>query len=469
MIVTKMNNQCSVRRLWPCLLALYLLVLAGCASTERTYSTARAGTALAHGMLAFNHGEDQEAAALFEEAVHFDPREGTAWHWLGLTYLELGRTSEAVERLEASLKAKRPPMAGRERVLADLQAAREALKAQTPPRAFIEPGYGPVVLSFGDLPRWEGRVGLASAYDSNPALLAEGLPFPVEGIAAVAEVPADLIAALDLRAEAHPFYDRRGWSLGVSFAGNQSLHQDLDDLDLSFARGLASLAWGRSSGGIVTGPLGYTRVPPGGTRATVLLQGGGSFLWLDGEAFVRHAEGALSVAVPEPGLGETRVDLKALDREFPDEDGPAAFHLSGSELSLGLGQVFALGRGGRYLRLNEILGENHAGRVFESSFDETSAELSAPLADRWTLFLLGSRRRDRFAHPESNVTDPTGPLRDDLTWRGTASVVWQVDRHLSWTVRGSHIRRDSNVDLSTGSPLFDYRRTIFSFGFNWIF
>jgi len=422
-------------------------------------------------MLAFNHGEDQEAATLFEEAVRLDPREGSAWHWLGLTYLELGRTREAVDRLEASLKAKHPPAAGRERVRADLQAAREALKgAQTSPPVFAEPGYGLIMLSFEELPSWEGRIGLESVYDSNPALLAESLPIPVPGIDGVGEVPSDLAAALNLRVAANPFYDRGGWSLGLSFDANQSLYQDLGDLDLSFSRGMASLAWGRSASGIATGPLGYTRVPSGAGRAILLLQGGGSFTWLDGNLFLRSADSALSLAIPESAWGETRVALRGSDLDFREEDGPPAFDHSGSEVSLGLGQVFFLGREGRrpYLRLDQTTGKSHAGRVFESSFDKTSAELSLPLPGRWTLFLLGSRRQDRFAHPESNVTDPAGPARDDLTWRITATTIWQVDQHLSWIVRGSHVRRDSNVEISTG-PLLDYRRTIFSFGFNWVF
>jgi hypothetical protein len=176
------------------------------------------------------------------------------------------------------------------------------------------------------------------------------------------------------------------------------------------------------------------------------------------------------LAIPESAWGETRVALRASDLDFPEDDGPLAFDHSGTEVSLGLGQVFFLGREGRrpYLRLDQTTGKSHAGRVFESSFDRTSAEISLPLPGRWTLFLLGSRRQDRFAHRESNVTDPTGPARDDLTrWIG-ATAIWQVDERLSWIIRGSHVRRDSNVEVSTG-PLLDYRRTIFSFGFNWAF
>src|SRR5687767_6391348 len=123
---------------------LYLLMLAGCAAAGRqpatAPSTAGALTALAHGILAFNHGEDREAAALLEEAVKLDPREGTAYHWLGLVYLQLGRSGEAIDQFQTSLKAKHPPAAGRERVLSDLRAAREALEsAQASPPAFVEP------------------------------------------------------------------------------------------------------------------------------------------------------------------------------------------------------------------------------------------------------------------------------------------------------------------------------------------
>lgn len=454
-------------RSWFCLLAL--LLLAGCATAGRpgrVQSTAGAGTALSHGILAFNHGEDEEAAKLFEEAVRLDPRQGSAYHWLGLAYLQLGRTREAADQFQASLKAKRPPAAGRERVRSDLQAAREALERGQEPPAFVDPGHGPVVMSFEELPRWEGRIGLTSLYDSNPALLSEFLPLP-SAIASPGEVPSDLAALLGLRVSGHPFYDRAGWSLGLSLDGSQSLHQDFGELDLSFARGAASLAWGRSASGIVTGPLGYSRVPSGQSRVTVLLQGGGSFSWLDGASFLRSAEGALSLAVPEPRLGETRIELRARDLEFDDESALHSFRRSGSEVSVGLGQVFRLGRGGRYLRLDLAAGESRAGQVFEFSFDEARAEVSTPLAGRWTLFLLGSLRKDRYEHPESNVTDVTGPPRDDSTWRVVAATVWRIDEHLSWTLRGSHARRDSNVLFGAGDPILDYRRTVFSFGFDW--
>lgn len=457
---------------WPCLLAL--LLLAGCSMAgrpARVQSTAAAGTALSHGMLAFNHGEDPEAAELFEEAVRLDPRQGSAYHWLGLAYLQLGRTREAIDQLQASLKAEYPPAAGRERVLADLQAAREALeRAQESPPVFIDPGHGPVVLGgFEELPRWEGRIGLASAYDSNPGLLSEVLPFPAAS-GQEGEVPSDVSGLLDLRLAAHPFYDRGGWSLGLSFEGNQSLYQDLDELDLSFARGLVALAWGRSASGIVTGPLGYSRVPSGRGRATVLLQGGGSFSWLDGRSYLRSAEGALSVAIPVQRLGETRIELGARDLQFEDETSLPLFQRSGSEVFLRLGQVFPLGRGGRYLRLDLATGENSAGQAFDTSFEEAKAELSAPLAGRWTLFLVGSLREDSYGHPESNVTGFNGPPRDDSTWRIVAATVWRIDEHLSWTLRGSHARRDSNVGFGgfgAGDSLLDYRRTVFSFGFDW--
>ncbi|MEA2560716.1 MAG: Surface lipoprotein assembly modifier [Acidobacteriota bacterium] len=449
---------------------VYLLLVMGCAAAGRqpatVPSTAGALTALAHGILAFNHGEDREAAALLEEAVRLDPREGTAYHWLGLVYLQLDRSQEAIDQLQVSLQAEHPPAAGRERVLSDLRAAREVLERKQAPPAFVEPAYGPVALSFEELPRWDVRIGLESAYDSNAALLAESLPFAVPGLAHAGEVPSDLVAALNLRVAGHPFYDRRGWSLGLSFDGNQSLHQDLGDLDLSVARGIASLAWGRSPFGIATGPLGYTRVPSGGSRIRVLLQGGGSFTWLDGRSYLRSGEGALSFAVPESSWGETRIEVKSRDRDFSNEEGvPRSRRLSGSETSAGLGQLFFLG-GGRSLRLDLATGRSHAGRVFDSSFDEAGAKVTAPLADRWTLFLLGGLRQDRFENPESNVTQPTGREREDDTWRIAAAVLWQIDEHLSWTVRGSHARRDSIVELA-GSPLFDYRRNVVSVGFQW--
>lgn len=451
---------------------LGLLWLAGCAAAGKQPadppSTAAALTALSHGILAFNHGEDEEAAALLQEAVQLDPRDGTARHWLGLVDLQLGRTREAVEQLQASLQAEHPPAAGRERVLADLRAAREALERGQPPPAFVEPPFGPVALSFEELPRWDLQIGLESAYDSNAALISESLPFAVPGIVDVGEeVPADLVAGLTLRAAANPFYDHRGWSLGLSLDGSHFQHQDLGTLDLTGARGIASLVWGRSPSGIAAGPLGYTRVPSGTSRVRVLLQAGGSATWLDGSSYLNTAEGALSVAFPESSWGETRIELRARDRDFPDDDDLLPDRrLSGSDVAAGLGQLFPLGGGGRSLRLDVVAGQIRAGRVFDSSFGEASAEISAPLATRWSLTLLGGLRQDRFDNPESNLGQPAGPEREDDTWRIAAVLLWRIDERLTWTLRGSHADRESNVRF-VGSPLLDYGRDVVSVGLLW--
>ena len=107
----------------------------------------RAQVDYTHGVLAFESGENEEAAALFANAAHEDPNEGTPLHWLGLAELRLGRPTDAVTHLEASLKARRRPAAGRARVKEDLRVARQALAGGA---VTVEaPPYQPETLRFG--------------------------------------------------------------------------------------------------------------------------------------------------------------------------------------------------------------------------------------------------------------------------------------------------------------------------------
>ncbi|HEX7182094.1 MAG TPA: tetratricopeptide repeat protein, partial [Thermoanaerobaculia bacterium] len=329
------SRRSGSRSLWP--LAL-LLALAGCASgrgaASQPVSTAGYGTAFAHGALAFQEGRDDEAAILFEEAIRQDPREGTARHWLGLTYLRLGRRDEAIAQLEASLRAERPPEAGRKRVQEDLRLAR----ADSPP------GPGLIVTPEGaaELPpltggadaRWEGRIGIEALRDSNPALMPGDLPFPIFGLD---EPASDTAAELDLRLGYQPFQGRRGWSLDLDVSGSHSIHQDLDELDLSLARGTVSLAWGSDRSGFLGGPLGLLRVPrTGGGRFTVLLQGSGARAWLGGDSYLDLAEGSVSFGFRETAWTATRIDVEVRDRSF--EPALTDFFHGGREASLGLSQ-----------------------------------------------------------------------------------------------------------------------------------
>jgi hypothetical protein len=446
---------------------LLLLLVPGHAgwAEEGERSLAKAGVSFALGVRAFEAGENQEAERLFLDAINYDRQHGDALHWLGLTYLRLGRAEEAVDRLAASLKAEERPTAGRRRVRADLRVAREArARGDGAPVSIEPPPYNPEIPLFEELPRWEARAGLEAQHDSNPGLLPEDLLFPLPGHASLGGATPDEAAQLNVRVEHHPFYSR-GWSLGLAVSGQQSVYQDQRDLDLSLVRATASLAWGGSPRGFVSGPLGSTRVPTEHNRIALLLQGGGAQVWLGGDSYLGLAEGAFALIARESGRTATRLELEARDSSY-SADSSGTLRRSGTEAVLGVSQYLFLGRDDRYLRLGIAAGERRAGRAFDSSSGEALVELSAPLFRKGSLRVLGSWREDRFDHPESSLANGR-PERDDTTWRVIVAPTWPVNEHLAWTLRGSHVRRDSNVRIALGSPLFDYERTTFSLGLDW--
>jgi hypothetical protein len=441
-------------------LGLFLAAASGWAeeATVGERSLAVFEVAFTHGVAAFQRGDDEEAAQLFEQALSQDPQDGTVRHWLGLTYLRLGRRAEAVTQLAASLAAERPPRAGRTRVRQDLDRARRAAGADAAITAPTAPDDG-FDRGFENLPRWEGRIGLAGGFDSNPGLVAEAL-----SSFGGPEVVSGSASSLDLRLEHHPFYGRRGWSLGIALAGQQSMYQELSDLDSSFAEATVSLAWGRDLRGFVTGPLGHTRVPFGSGRISALLQAGSAYAELGGEPFLRSSEAALSLKLRESARTATQIDLEARKRTFLEgENGAGVLLRSGEEAAVGLSQYFSLGRGDRYLRLGFVTGEERGERdapfALDVDFDEASAELAVPLSSRWALFVLASRREARSVVIADNFRF------DEATWRGTAALSWQVADRLYWTLQGSYAQRDSDAVLS----LLDYERTTTSVGFQWYF
>ena len=153
---------------------LAALIAAACAVPAEAGSTA-AQVSFTYGVLAFEEGDNEEAARLFAEAVQNDPDEGTFLHWLGLADLRLGRAEDAVDHLEKSLKARCAPAAGRARVRADLRRAREALAGGhgRGRSRWRRPSTARRCCASQELPLWEGRVGLASGWDSNPELVTE--------------------------------------------------------------------------------------------------------------------------------------------------------------------------------------------------------------------------------------------------------------------------------------------------------
>ncbi len=428
---------------------------------------------LAEGILAFEEGRDGDAAALLAEAVSADPRNGTARHWLGLAQLRLGRAAAAVASLTAALTAERPAAAGKRRVTADLAAARLAagdLHAAPGPAGAV-----PAPLDLGSAPdctppppRWEGRLSLEADYDSNPGLLPADATFlPLTGTRP-AGTATDGGGDLGLRLEHHPFYDRGGWSLGIGVTGDRSAYRNQSDLDLTLAGGFAQLAWGKDSRGTLTGPLGVMRVPAGESPAAVLLQAGGTWVRLGAADYLRLAGGAGSLTLRGPGRSETRIDLGASQLRFA-ADLPGELRRSGSEVAAGIGESLFLGDGGGYLRAAASGGERQAGASFTYRFVEITAEAAAPQVGGWTFYLQAARRQERFANPQSNLTQPAGPARDDASWRGAAAALRMLSPHLACTAHAGFVRRDSNVTLPGKLPLFDYRRTTAGLGVTWFF
>lgn len=453
-------------RVAPLLVVLIAAAIAGRADAGST----TAQVSFTYGVLAFEAGDDAEAARRFAEAVENAPDEGTFLHWLGLADLRLGRAEEAAAHFEASLKARRPPAAGRARVKADLRLARRALAGETGAAlAVTAPDYRPEVLRFQELSRWEGRIALESGWDSNPELVTEERPFVLPGETVPGGVPSDAAAFLEAEAGFHPFSGRRGWSLGLDLAGHQSKYQEQDGLDLALAEGAASLSWGGDPRGALEGPLGILPVPAGLGPLALLVQAGGSRAWLSGDLYRGTVDLAASLFVHETPATTTRLGVSWSDRDFSDD--LPLLRPSGEELSGSVDQWIFLGRPDRSLRLGAAGGRYAAGRLFERTFWEASAEAAVPLGPRWALGLAGEVRKDDYTNRESSLLgSPPASPRQDTTWRASATVIWRAADRFSWNLRGSHVQRDSNVEIPFfGVHLLDYDRTVVSLGAAWHF
>jgi hypothetical protein len=433
------------------------------ASDDAAQSTA-AKVVLVHGILAFEEGDYQRAAKLLEEAAARDPQDGTALHWLGLTYLKLGRAKDAEAQLAASLNARRPPWAGKDRVNADLELARSLAQEDEPRIPDIElPQERPPLRDPLALRRWSAQGGISLGGDSNPGLL----PETVTGLPLAGGPPAaasDTIGQLDLRLDLVPFYDRGGWSSGASLVGGRSFHQEFDDLDLTSLAGNFSLAWGGDPSRFLSGPLGSVSVPPGANRVSFVLQGGAFDLRLGGEPYLRVVEGGATFFVRQSARTATRFDVAVRDRSF-QQDGSEPFRRSGDEVALGLSQSLQHRRAN--VRLGLVAGERGGGKAFASSFRGALAELSLVLSEPWTVLLSGVWRDESFAHPESRLGAP-GANRDDTFWSIAGASIRRMNDRLRWNAGGSYSRNDSNLEGGAGAPLFDYRRITVSTGFTWV-
>jgi hypothetical protein len=453
-----------MRRAVPFAVVLLCVLLLPNAGVAVAAQLAEAEIALAEGLAALHGGHEEEAADWFAEAARLNPDEGSARYWRGLALLRLGRSGEAAEELAASLEARHPSDVARERVLADLEAARRG-----GPAGAELPESVPAPKVIDDRGIWEGIAGLSAAADSNPNLFSEELILPLPGgQELIRGEEADRKTRVHLRLGVYPFHTHPGPNLGVTLQARWSFHQDFGFLDLGQLRGTVQLAFGSDPLGYLKGPLGHTRVPFGTSRFSALLQAGGTAWQIDEASYLRAWEGAASLTFQEAPITATRLDLGYSDRNF-SKGGLADDRRSGEDLSLQASQLFFFGQRDRYVRIGALAVDRQAHRAFSESILEGNAELSLPVALRWTVHLEGSVREDDFDHPESNLFVSGGPVRNDTTTRAALTLIWAATERLRWTARGTYVDRSSNVDLGDGLPDLDYQRTIVSVGLGWVF
>ncbi|HEX9668332.1 MAG TPA: hypothetical protein VGC93_02500 [Thermoanaerobaculia bacterium] len=432
-----MPRLASVAILTGCLLVAPAGRAAGAAATDG--SPTRAGIAFTEGLWAYAAGDYERAAERFREAAEQDPADHAVRDWLALARL----------RLE-----------GRPEALPEIERREQALAAAQP-----EP--------IDRRPLWEGSLVAAAGVDSNPHLLSEelALPLPGDPRRLVAGSETDSVAALALRLGLHPFYRQEGWNFGLTLDAGNSFHQDFSELDLGHARAAVHLARGTDPDGSLSGPLGATRAPFGSDRWAVVLQAGASRYELGGETYLDTVEGAAAVAFRPNPVSLTQLELVWVERDFAAQE-LADPRRSGRDAALRLGQTFPFGGPGARrprLRLTAKAADREAGREFDATAYEGGAELLWPLGLAWTAGLEAAARRDEFAHPQSNLFDPSGPARQDTTVRAGASLSWRAAARLQWTARVAWTDRDSNVDLGPGLPDLDYRRATASLGASWAF
>lgn len=413
------------------------------ADARADHSDADLEIAFADGLLAFHDGDLSTALERFEEVVAADPGDRQARRWLEATRARLRDDGDE-----------------------DVAAP-----------AWVE---GTIRVT-PELPRFDGRLALAVAADSNPYLLSDDLVLSRPDGEILDGPEEDLVGLGDLRLALRPFAGGGGGGGGgrssFSLVGElgAALHRDFDDLDTTRARVLAQLAWGRDPRGYVLGPLGYARTPLGSDSVSFLLQVGGSRAWVDGEAAVDRVEVAGSMTLRPGGWGLTRLQARYRDAES-DTDRPGAgtaLDPFGEEIAAGVVQTFFLGRPDRYLRLGAEAGEIDAGLAYDRSFVDLSVELALPVGrdGRSTLYLAGGGRRDDFDDPVSTFflagADDT---REDETLRAGAGLVTRLGDQFALTGRVGWSDRDS--DLGTvfgGTDFLSYDRTLASLGLVWNF
>ena len=427
-------------------------------------SLAAAEVWVSAGLAAANGGDDEGAIAAFRSALAEDPDDGTARWLLGLALLRLGRAGEAVAELEASLNSPRPPRAPAGRVKEDLAEARRAAEGEVAPapEPLPVPEWRGSLFEPGRRPAFEGRLGVAAGTDSNPALLDEGLALPpAPGDPPVPGGESDEVALLDLRLAWQPRLSGR-WSLDLALDGAATLHRDLGAFDVAAARAAVSLARGAAPDGALAGPLGPARTELGTGRVGFVLQAGGSRYELDGEDYADAVEaGAALVVRPlKAPRWATSLGLHVEDRSY------AGFHdgRGGQRVTVELRESVLLGRPDRSLALVARAGTVSADSdQFSQDLLEGGVELALPLGGRASAAGGLLVRRDDFDDPSSNIFVFNGDPRRDTTVEATAALAVALARRLAWTVRGTWVDRDSNVEA--GVATLDYDRAVVTTGF----
>lgn len=410
-------------------------------SDPSEHRIADAEVAYARGRLALHEGDPEKAVRLFEEALAANPEHEEARAWMDHAR-RLARGEEAVE----------------------------------PPREEAP---------FGNVPTWELGLGLFAGSDSNPALLAAdtvAVPFEGTGADAVVGEESDSFTQLDLRAAVHPLADRGGWSLGLVAEGHQTLFGDLDFLDLSRTRGAVHLSRGGDPLGVLSGPLGWVRVPYDDRPVAVLFQLGVAFDELDGQTWRDELAAAVSVTFREGRALATRLSAGYRDHDFEqgfeanlDEEEVSLIPQDHSEVELAADQYMYFGRRNRYLRVGVAAGERSSdpgvGLDQDASTLGARAELGLPIHRRLTLWLAGSWRQVDFDEVESNPLFPfffTDRPRENTTTRLVAVASWAVRPRLLLTGRVARIDREVDLGPATEELLdLDYERTVVSVGVRW--
>ncbi len=423
--------------------------------------------AFAEGVEAYEGGDFWVAVERLGEAVRLAPEDGSARYWLGLALLQSGKADEAVRAIEAALAAPEAPAVERREAEATLAKARAA--AQAGPNAAAPevaiPSWSGFDIGYDRRTGVSGSLEIAASADSNPHLLSRDFKIPDGSGGTISGRSEDQVGDLDLRLAYLPAATPGGWTVGFGLDAGASKHQDFGALDLAAASGRVSFARGADPRGYLPGPLGPAETPFGGARASFLVQAGGSAWWLDGASYLRSADAGLGLTLREGNATATSIDLGYFDRSFS-----GVFKgRSGSDLSVGLHQTFFLGRADRSLRLGVVATDRGAGRRFASERRTAEIALALPIGSRCGLSLSGSYLNERFDHPESNLFSPFGPPREDDTTRGGAAFAWSPSSKLRLAARAAFARRTSNVDLGSGLPDLDYRRTELKLTAAWTF